>query len=202
MNAPPRRSDAEARALLDAELARLAPRRAALGEGGVFAVAGWSLDHAYEWEASILAWSRAAELDPDDPEPVFHLGVCHLELGEWTSAAATFRAVIALDERLLAAGRDGVEWMEDDPAYRLGMALHAGGDLRAALDAYEESARRNTTGVDALREAARCRIALEEPDAALETLSRLERRAVRLTLRAEVMALRTEANRLRRERAV
>lgn len=195
-NGPKPRSDAEACALLDEELTFLAPRRAALGDGGMLAVAGWKLTHAMEWEAACLAWSRAAELAPDDWEPVHQEGICLLELGLWDAAADRFRRAMAIDARLVASGRDGVEWMEEDPAYRLGMALHAKGDLRAAIESYESSAARNPTGVDALREVARCHLALEEPREAIEALTRLERRAVRLTVRAEVMALRAEASRL------
>ena len=190
------RSDAEARARLDEELERLAPRRATLGTGGVFSVAGWTLTHAMEWEAAVLAWSRAAESSPDDWEPVHQEGICLLELGRWDDAADRFRRAIEMDARLVALGRPGVEWMEDDPAYRLGMALHAKGDLRAALVAYEESAVRNNTGVDALREMARCRLALVEPEEAIVALVRLERRAVRHSVRGEMMALRAEATRL------
>lgn len=200
MAGPARRTDDEAREILESELARLAVRRPSLGESGVHAVAGWTLSHGFEWEAAALAWARAAALDPDDPEPVIHEGVCFLETGRWDDAAARFRAAIELHDRRAASGADGIEWVEDDPAYRLGVALHAKGDLRAAIAAYEESARRNPAGVDALREAARCRLALEETDEALETLVRLERRAVRLTLRAEIMALRADALRIRRAR--
>jgi tetratricopeptide (TPR) repeat protein len=200
MHGPPRRSDDEAEALVAEQLERLAPRRGALGEAGVHAVAGWTLVHAFEWEAAALAWARASALDPEDPEPPLQEGICLLELGRYEDAAARFRHAMEIDAGRRARGEDGVEWMEEDPAYRLGMALHAKGDLRAAIEAYEESARRNRTGVDALREAVRCRIALEEPSEALETLGRLERRAVRLTLRAEVMALRSEATRLLHER--
>lgn len=200
MTEPPRRTAAEAQAILDAEFARIGAHREALGETGAAAVAGWTLMHSYEWEAAAIAWSRAAELDPDDPEPINEWGVCLLELGRWDEAADLFRRTIALDARLVAAGRDGVEWMENDPAYRLGVALHAKGDLHGAIASYEESARRNLTGVDALREAARCRLALGDPAAALEVLARLERRTVRLTLRAEIMALRSDAHRMQRER--
>jgi tetratricopeptide (TPR) repeat protein len=89
--------------------------------------------------------------------------------------------------------------MEEDPAYRLGTALHAKGDLRAAIEAYETSAARNTTGTDALREMARAFLALREPKAALDALTRLDRRTVRLSLRAEAMALRSDAMRMLRE---
>jgi tetratricopeptide (TPR) repeat protein len=199
MSGPPRRTEAEARAILDAEIERLAPRAAALGPAATFGVAGRVLGHAYEWEAAAMAWARAAMHDPDDPEPPFEEGVCLLELERWDDAADRFRRVIDLDARLLASGRDGVEWMENDPAYRLGMAMHGRGDLAAAIEAYEESARRNPVGVDALRELARCHLARKEPRAAIDALARLEQRAVRLTVRAEAHALRAEAMRLARE---
>ena len=187
------RTENQARDLLRAELERLAPRREALGEQGVHAVAGWTLEHALEWEASALAWSRAAELDPRDVAAVFHLGVCRLELGQWDEAARTFRRAMELDDEV---GR--LDWFDEDPAYRLGNALHAEGDVARAVAAYEESARRNVVGVDALREVARCHLAEGRADAALDALARLERRAVRLSVRAEVQALRAEARALRR----
>lgn len=196
---PAARTDAEARAILDAEIDRLAPRREALGEAGVHSVAGWTLTHAMEWEAALLAWARAASLEPDDPELVHQHGICLLELGRWDEAAARFRDVLAIDERLVAAGLPGIEWMEEDPAYRLGTALHAKGDLRGAIEAYERSTHRNTTGTDALREMTRAHLALREPEAALDALARLDRRTVRLSLRAEAMAMRADAARMLRE---
>jgi tetratricopeptide (TPR) repeat protein len=185
------RSDAEAHALLDAELERLAPRRATLGEAGTHAVAGWTLEHAMEWEASALAWSRAFELDPQDVGALFHLGVCRLEISDWGGAAEIFRRAAALDAELAR-----LDWFDEDPEYRLGNALHAAGDFEEAIAAYERSASRNVVGVDALREVARLRILRREPHEALEVLARLERRAVRLTIRAEVQALRAEAEAL------
>ena len=187
------RSESQARAALDAELARLAPRREQLGEAGVHAVAGWTLEHALEWEAAKLAWGRAIELDPSDPASHFHLGVCLLELSDWTAAADVFRRASALDAEV-----NRLDWFDEDPEYRLGNALHAAGDFGGAIEAYERSAHRNVVGVDALREAARLRILRREGREALEVLHRLERRAVRLTVRAEVQALRAEAEALLR----
>jgi tetratricopeptide (TPR) repeat protein len=188
------RTDAEARALLDEELARLAPRRAALGEAGAHAVAGWTLVHAMEWEAASLAWRRAFDLDGKDVAALFHLGVCLLELSKFADAATVFRRAIDLDAEV-----SRLDWFDEDPEYRLGNALHAQGDFEGAIAAYERSAERNIVGVDALREAARLRIVRGEGDAALDVLRRLERRAVRLTVRAEVQALRAEAEALRRK---
>jgi hypothetical protein len=91
--------------------------------------------------------------------------------------------------------------MENDPAYRLGVALHAMGRLAEADAAYESSAGRNGVGTDALRELARCRLARGDARGALDALDRLERRTVRLALRAEVMALRADARALLRGRA-
>ena len=187
------RTELQARALLDAELDRLAPRRERLGEAGVHSVAGWTLEHAMEWEASAIAWRRAIELDPNDVCAVFHLGVCLLEMSRWGEAAETFRRAIALDAEV-----SRLDWFDEDPEYRLGNALHAAGDLAAAIAAYERSAIRNIVGVDALREAARCRIVRGEGREALDVLRRLERRAVRLTVRAEVQVLRAEAEALLR----
>lgn len=182
------RTDDEARTILDAELARLAPRRGDLGEEGVHAVAGWTLVHAMEYEAAAIAWRRALELDPRDVAAQFHLGVCLLELSRWDDAADAFRRAIALDAEV---GR--LDWFDEDPEYRLGNALHATGDFDGALAAYERSASKNIVGTDALREAARIHILRGEGREALEVCSRLERRAVRLTIRAEVQALRAEA---------
>jgi tetratricopeptide (TPR) repeat protein len=182
------RTDAEARSILAAELARLAERRRDLGEEGVHAVAGWTLVHAMEYEAAALAWRRALELDGRDVAALFHLGVCLLELSRFDDAADTFRRAIALDEEV---GR--LDWFDEDPEYRLGNALHASGDFDGALAAYERSAARNMVGTDALREAARLHIVRGEGRAALDVLAHMERRAVRLTIRAEVQALRAEA---------
>jgi tetratricopeptide (TPR) repeat protein len=190
---PARRTESEAAALLASELERLGPRRAALGDAGAHAVAGWGLQHGMEWEASLLAWERVLEITPRDVEAMHAKGLCLLELARYSDAAAVFRAVIDLDASLVAAGEDSMDWMEDDPAYRLGIALHATGDLRGALAAYEDSARRNELGVDALREICRVRIVLCEPREALDAVARLERRAVRLSVRAEAMAYRAEA---------
>ncbi len=195
MTRPVVRTDAEARAILDSELERLAPRREALGEAGAHAVAGWTLEHGLEWEAAALAWTRAAELDPRDSGAVFHLGVCRLELGRLADSASAFRSAMELDERA-----QRLDWFDEDPAYRLGNALHAAGDFDGAIAAYEESARRNALGIDSLREIARLRILRREWPAARDALSRLERRAVRLTVRAEVQALRAEVDSLERGR--
>jgi tetratricopeptide (TPR) repeat protein len=194
MQTPAARSDEEAPAILAAELDRLAPRRSALGEAGVHAVAGWTLEHAMEWEASALAWRRAHEIDPDDPSAVLHAGVCELELGRWAVAADAFRRAIDVDARV---GR--LDWFDEDPAYRLGTALHAAGDLDGAIAAYEQSAHRNALGVDALHELSRAHLARRDGRAALEALRRLESRAVRLTVRAQVQAMRAEARALARD---
>lgn len=190
---PARRTDDEAAAILAEELARLAERRGALGDAGAHAVAGWGLQHAMEWEAALLAWSHVVAADPRDVEAAYARGLCLLELSRWADAAETFRAVATLDTELTAAGEQGLDWMEDDPAYRLGIALHAMGELREALGAYEESARRNGITVDALREICRVRLVLCEPREALDAVARLEKRAVRLSVRAEAMAFRAEA---------
>jgi tetratricopeptide (TPR) repeat protein len=187
------RTDAEARAALDSELARLAPRRAQLGETGVHAVCGWTLEHAMEWEAAALAWGRAFELDPRDPTALFHRGQCLLEMSDWAAAADVFRQAIALDAEV-----SRLDWFDEDPEYRLGNALHAAGDLDGALAAYERSAAKNVVGVDSLREAARIQIVRNRPREALDVLKRFERRAVRLTVRAEAQALRAEAEALLR----
>lgn len=189
------RTDAEARSILDAELARLGSRREALGEAAVHSVAGWNLEHALEWEAAALAWRRAFELDERDVCALFHLGVCLLELARFEEAAAAFRRSAALDAEVAR-----LDWFDEDPEYRLGNALHAAGRLEEAIDAYERSARRNALGVDALREAARCRLARREAMEALDALKRLERRAVRLSVRAEVQAMRAEAEAMLRGR--
>ena len=188
------RTDAEARAILDAELARLAPRRDQLGEAGVHSVCGWTLEHAMEWEAAAIAWRRTFDLDEKDAAALFHLGVCLLEMSKFTDAETVFRRAIDLDEKV-----ERLDWFDEDPEYRLGNALHAQGNLEEAVAAYERSAVRNIVGVDALREAARIRIVRGEGREALDVLRRLERRAVRLTVRAEVQALRAEAEALLRK---
>lgn len=189
------RTDEQARALLADELARLAPRREALGETGVHAVAGWTLEHAMEWEAALLAWRRAAELEAADAGPAFHLGMCLLELSRFPEAADAFRRAIALD-----AAAPRLDWFDEDPEYRLGNAHHAAGEFDDAVAAYERSAERNLLGIDMLREAARIHIHRENANAALDVLRRMEKRSVRLTIRAEVMALRTEAEALLRRK--
>lgn len=199
MSGAPTRSPEEARALLDELLAELAPRRDALGVGGVHAVAAWRLMHAFEYEAAALAWAQACADDPRSLEACFQRGICLLELGRFAEALPVFRTAIELD----AALRDDpdaemVDWIEDDPAYRLGNCLHALGDLEAAVAAYEESALRNTVAGDALREIARCRLAQERPAEALEALGRLERRVATYARRAEVLALRSDAERMLR----
>ena len=146
-----------------------------------------------EWEASLLAWRRAFELDASDVAALYHCGICLLELSRFDEAAGVFRQAIVLDAQV--ARLDG---LDEDPHYRLGAALHAKGDFDGALAAYDRSACVNEVGVDALREAARIRIHRREPREALEVLRRLERRAVRLTVRAQVQALRAEAEALQR----
>lgn len=189
----PVRTDEEARSILAAELRRLEPRRSALSEADAHAVAGWTLQNAMEWEAARMAWTRAATLRPDDVEARFCAAVCLLELSRFGDAAAEFRDVLDADARAAAEGREALDWMEHDPAYRLGTALHAAGRIEEAIAAYDESAERNSVGTDALREMARCRLALRDASGALAALARLERRAVRLSVRAEVMALRADA---------
>jgi tetratricopeptide (TPR) repeat protein len=187
------RTDEQARALLAEELDRLAPRRDALGDAGVHAVAGWRLEQAMEWEASLIAWRRACELDPADAGSVFHVGACLLETSKFAAAADAFRRAIELD-----AATPRLDWFDEDPEYRLGNAHHAAGEFDEAVAAYERSAARNELGVDALREAARVHLHRKAGREALDVLHRLEKRAVRLTIRAEVQALRAEAEALLR----
>ncbi len=194
MESPPKRSDDEARALLATELARLAPRSEALGEAGLHAVAGTTLQSGLEWEAALLAWGRARELEPRNVEALFCEGVCLLELGSLDEAADRFRAAAKLDDELEdQPAAERLDWYEQDPWFKLGNALHAKGALDGAIDAYEKSAVSNATAVEALHELTRCHLALKDPRAALHALDRLDRRAVRLSVRAEVNALRADA---------
>lgn len=198
MSGAPRRTPDEAEVILANELARLAPRRDALGEAGVHAVAAWTLMHAFEFEASALGWTGVLAHTPRDVEAVFRHAHCLLELGRYDEAADGFRAASALDSELCDdPDGEGLDWLEDDPAYRLGNCLHATGDLGLAVAAYEESVRRNTFGVEALREIARCHLAAENPDAAVDAAARMEARAGRIAVRADALALRAAAERMR-----
>src|SRR6185436_20686980 len=105
---PITRTDAQAQAILDAELTHLAPRREALGEAGFFAVAGWTLEHAMEWEAAAIAWRRALELDPRDSVACFHLGASLLEMSRFPDAADAFRRAIVLD-----AENPRIDWFDE-----------------------------------------------------------------------------------------
>jgi len=199
MSGAPTRTPEEAATLLDEAVAALAERSAALGESGTFAVAAWSLIHAWEFEASELAWARVTLLEPHSLEAVYQRGLCLIELSRFDEAAGQFRAAIELDAQLRGDPNSEVlDWIEDDPNYRLGNCYHAAGDLARAIDAYEESARRNTVAVDALREIARCRLAREEPAEALAALTRFDQRVVKPAVRAEGQALRADAQRMLR----
>jgi len=197
MSGAPCRTPDESRTILAAELARLAPRRDALGEAGAHAVAAWTLMNAFEFEAAALGWAGVLEDAPRDVEAVFRHAHCLLELGRHDEAADGFRTAHALDAEVSddPAG-EGLDWLEDDPAYRLGNCLHVAGDLTAAIQAYEESVRRNTIGVEALREIACCHLARENAEAALDAVSRMESRAGRIAVRADALALRAEAERM------
>lgn len=201
MGTPSPRSPQEAEALLAQEATRLAPRREELGEAGVFAVAGWTLQMHLEWEAAELAWGRAAELDPASAEALLGMGICALETGRFLEAAECIRRAIVLDAETSAdPDAPSLEWFDEDPAYKLGTALHAAGELAAAVEAYEQSARRNTLGVAALFEAAKCHLACERPAEALEALGRLAPRAKKPGTRADLMALRADAENMLRSR--
>ena len=192
------RSPEEAEQILAAELSRLEPRREALGAEGCFAVAGWTLQHALEWEAALLAWRQVTAYKPRNVEAAYAEALCLLEMSRFADAAQRFRDVIELDAETVGSGGEGLDWMEDDPEYRLGVALHAMGDLTAAIEAYERSASRNEIAVDALREICRARIALGHAKEAIDAANRLERRAIRLTVRAEALQFRAEARSLLR----
>lgn len=197
MTAPPTRTHDEAHALLGEQLELIGERREQLGEEGAYEVAGWRLQMAMEWEASALAYARCFELNDRSVQALFGRGVCALELSRWDEAADLFRRALELDDALEAdEGAERLDWFDEDPAYRLGNALHAKGDLDAACEAYAESARRNASGVEALRELVRCEIVRGRGPEALDAVNRMERRAVRLTLRAEVQVLRAEAEAL------
>ncbi len=168
---------------------------AELGEAGRHAVAGWKLLMALEWEAAELAYTRVVELEPQDVEAMFGRGTCVLEQGRFAEAAEIFRATLALDDGLERTGSDlpRLDWFDNDPAYKLGNALHAMGNLEEAVIAYDESARRNCVGFEQARELVRCLIALGRGQDALDALARMERHNARLAARAEVSALRAEA---------
>jgi tetratricopeptide (TPR) repeat protein len=199
MSGVPTRTPDEAAAILADAVKELASRREALGEGGTFAVAAWSLTHAWEFEAAEIAWARVLEHEPRALEAVYQRGMALIELSRFDDAAAAFRHAIELDAELRGdPNSELLDWIEDDPSYRLGNCHHASGDLERAIVAYEESARRNTVAVDALREIARCRLAREEPREALAALRRLDDRVVKPAVRAEVLALRADAERMLR----
>ena len=143
---PPARSSDEAAGILAAEVERLRSRPG-LTDVDRHAVAAWSLMHYYEFEAAAEGWSVVHKARPDDVEAAFRRAHCLLELGRFDDAATAFRETIDLDARLAEQpGTEGLDWLEDDPAYRLGNCLHASGDLPAAVEAYELSTRRNTIG--------------------------------------------------------
>jgi tetratricopeptide (TPR) repeat protein len=200
MSGAPTRSPEEARALLDEQLDELASRGEALGDDGRYAVAAWRLMHAFEFEAAELAWAATLAGDPRSLEAVFQRGLCLLELGRFDDAAQAFRDAIALDAELRDdPNAEQVDWIEDDPSYRLGNCLHAAGDLESAIAAYEESARRNTVAGDALREIVRVRLAQGRPRDALDALDRLAGRRASVAQQAEMQALRADAERMLRD---
>ena len=202
MSGAPTRTPDEAAALFDEAVEDLAARRSALGEAGTFAVVAWTLLHAWEFEAAELAWARVLELEPKSLEGAYQRGMCLLELSRFDEAADAFRHTIELDAQLRSdPNAEVLDWIEDDPNYRLGNCHHAKGDLDDAIAAYEESAQRNTVAVDALREIVRCHLARNEPTPALAALERLDRRVVRPATRAQVLALRADAERMLRAEA-
>lgn len=58
------------------------------------AVAHQALGHL---EAAGRAWTRAIELDADNPDPYVHRGEVHLDLKDWASAAADFEQARRLE---------------------------------------------------------------------------------------------------------
>ena len=202
MSGAPQRSPHEAEELLAQQLDELESRRSALGDAGIHAVAAWKLMHAFEFEAAVLAWDRVIGAEPRSLEAVFQRGLCLLELSRFDEAAVAFGASMELDAALRGdPDSEALDWIEDDPAYRLGNCRHAQGDLEAAISAYEESARRNTVAGHALREIVRCRLAQDRPQDALDALVRLAARAMSIAHRAEVQALRADAERMLRAAA-
>lgn len=185
------RDDAEAHAALDAELERLAPHSAELGDGGLHAVAAWTLQMAYEWEAAALAWSRAIECMPGNAPAVFNLGVCRLETGDLDAAAALFHRAVEVDSAVTGeGGGEALDWFEEDPYLKLGNVHHLRGDLERAIEAYDQSARFNLTAVESLAEIVRCRLAQKDGKRALEAADRLARRSSRPSVLAQVEAFR------------
>jgi len=194
---PAPRSEDEAREILAAELDGLSERADALGEAGAQAVAAWSLQMAYEFEAAQMAWARTVELEPHNAQARFNEGVCLLEVESLEAAEQAFRHALEIDAAVTEGEPgEGLDWFEEDPHFKLGNVQHLRGDLEAACVHYARSAQRNLTAVEALTELIRCRLALGQAEKALEAIDRLTTRAARLSVRAEAEAYRAEARAL------
>lgn len=91
------------------------------------------------WRDALREFSTAAGLDERDSRPLFNAGLVHAWKGEWSSARGSFRKTIK---------RDGGNW---SGWWMLGYAEERLGNTDAAVDAYKNSLRVDTSLFDVRR---------------------------------------------------
>jgi TolB-like protein len=97
--------------------------------------------HAYvyrrrgEWERSLVAAKRAAELDPRDPSIARDIGVTYLTLRRWTDAEHELTHALALDPHYALAAEN-----------LAGTYINSTGDIRRARRAFEGGSAESALG--------------------------------------------------------
>ena len=89
--------------------------------------------------AALDAYLRAAEYEPEDTGTLFTVGDLYLQLGDSNAATRSFKAGMAITQKLAASDASNSRWQRDLSVShnRIGDTQSAQGDLAGALKSYQ-----------------------------------------------------------------